>query len=145
MLELAKEREEHGDGLEEEKEEEQTEEQKRSRVESCCPSCTFFIVSNVFLMQLSRVRSRLVWVLEVKVVNQLRYMSKLISQQPGCFFVCTFVSGPMDEVQEFTVLVSMVDLQIEDLFDLVFSFTIYIDQRRQNFHMIGDCVRCCRF
>ena len=61
-------------------------------------------------MQLSRVRSRLVWVLEVKVINQLKHMSELISQQPGSFFICTFVSGPMDEVQEFAIPVLTVNL-----------------------------------
>ena len=90
-------------------------------------------------------RSRLVQVLEVKVVNQLRHMSKAISQQPRRFFVCTFISGPTDKVQEFAIPTSMADLQVEDLFDLVLSFAIDVDWRWQSLYMIGDCVRCCRF
>ena len=78
-------------------------------------------------------------------MNQLRCMSKLVSQQPGSFFICTFISGPMDEVQEFAVPVSMSDLRIKDLFNLVFSFTVDVDQRWQSLHMIGDHVRCYRF
>ena len=65
----------------------------------------------------------------MKVMNELRCMSELISQQSGSFFVCTFVSGPTDEVQEFAVLASMVNLRVEDLFDLVLSFTVNVDQR----------------
>ena len=66
-------------------------------------------------MRLSGVRSGLIWVLEMKVMNELRCMSELVSQQPGSFFVCTLVSGPTDEVQEFAIPVSTVDLQVEDL------------------------------
>ena len=84
-------------------------------------------------------------VLDMKVVNELRHMSKLVSQQPRHFFVCTFISGPMDKVQEFAMPVSTVDLQVEDLFNLVLSFTINVDQRWWSLYMIGDCVRCCRF
>ena len=105
----------------------------------------FFHSYNIFLMQSSRVRSGLVQVLEVKVMNQLRHMSELVSQQPRCFFVCTFISGPTDKVQEFAVPVSMVNLRVKDLFDLVLSFTINVDQRWQSLYMIGDHVRCCRF
>ena len=76
----------------------------------------------------------------MKVVNKLRHMSELISQQSGSFFVCTFVSGPMDEVQEFAVLVSMVNLRVEDLFDLVLSFTVNVDQRWWSLYTIGDRV-----
>ena len=74
-------------------------------------------------------RSRLVRVSEMKVVNVLRCMSELVSQQPGSFFVCTFISRPMDKVQEFAVLALTVDLQVEDLFDLILSFAINVDQR----------------
>ena len=96
-------------------------------------------------MQLSRVRSRLVQVSEMKVVNELRCMSELVSQQPGGFFVCTFVSGPTDEVQEFAIPVSTVDLRVEDLFDLILSFTINVDQRWWSLYTIGDRVWYCRF
>ena len=78
-------------------------------------------------------------------MNQLRHMSKVISQQPGSFFICTFVSGPMDEVQEFAIPVSMVDLQVENLFNLILSFTINVNWRWQSLYTIGDCVWCCRF
>ena len=61
-------------------------------------------------MRLSGVRSGLVRVSEMKVMNELKHMSELVSQQPGGFFVCTFVSGPTDEVQEFAIPVSTVDL-----------------------------------
>ena len=96
-------------------------------------------------MRLSRVRSRLVQVSEMIVMNKLRRMSELISQQPGSFFVCTFVSRPTDEVQEFAILASTVDLRVEDLFDLILSFAINVDQRWQSLHTIGDHVWCCRF
>ena len=96
-------------------------------------------------MQLSGVRSGLVQVLEMKVMNELRCMSELVSQQPRCFFICTFVSRPMDEVQEFAIPASMVNLQVEDLFNLILSFTINVNQRWQSLYTIGDCVRCCRF
>ena len=78
-------------------------------------------------------------------MNELRCMSELISQQPGSFFVCTFISRPMDEVQEFAIPALMVDLQVEDLFDLVLSFAINVDRRWQSLYMIGDHVWCCRF
>ena len=90
-------------------------------------------------------KSRLVQVLEVKVMNQLRHMSKLVSQQPGSFFVCTFISKPTDEVQEFAILASMVDLRVEDLFDLILSFAIDVNQRWWSLYRIGDHVWCCRF
>ena len=90
-------------------------------------------------------RSGLVRVSEMKVVNELRRMSKLVSQQPGGFFICTFISGPMDEVQEFAILASMVDLQVEDLFDLVLSFAVNVDWRWRSLYTIGDRVGCCRF
>ena len=48
-------------------------------------------------------------------------MFELVSQQSGSFFVCTFISGPTDKVQEFAILTLMVNLQVEDLFDLVLS------------------------
>ena len=83
--------------------------------------------------------------LEVKVVNQLRHISELVSQQPGSFFVCTFVSRPTDKVQEFAVPASTVDLRVEDLFDLVLSFAVDVDQRWRSLYTIGDRVRCCRF
>ena len=78
-------------------------------------------------------------------MNKLRCMSELVCQLPGSFFVCTFVSGPMGEVQEFAILVSMVNLQVKDLFDLVLSFTINVDQRWRSLYTIGDRVWCCRF
>ena len=90
-------------------------------------------------------RSELVWVSEVKVMNQLKHMSKLVSQQPGSFFVCTFVSRPTDEVQEFAIPASMVDLRVEDLFDLVLSFAVNVDQRWWSLYTIWDRVWCCRF
>ena len=72
-------------------------------------------------------------------------MSELVSQQPRRFFICTFVSGPTDEVQEFAVLASMVDLQVEDLFDLILSFAVDVDWRWRSLYTIGDRVWCCRF
>ena len=72
-------------------------------------------------------------------------MSELVSQQPRHFFICAFVSRPMDEVQEFAVLASMVDLQVKDLFDLILSFAVDVDWRWRSLYMIGDRVRCCRF
>ena len=90
-------------------------------------------------------KSGLVQVLEVKVMNQLRHMSEFISQQPGSFFVCTFISRPTDEVQEFAIPVLMVNLQVEDLFDLILSFTVNVDWRWQSLYTIGDHVWCCRF
>ena len=78
---------------------------------------------------MSGVRSRLVQVLEMEVVNQLRCISELISQQPGCFFACTFVTGPVDEVQEFAIPAPVVNLEVEDIFDLILSFTTNVDQR----------------
>ena len=81
----------------------------------------------------------------MKVVNELRHMSELVSQQPRSLFVCTFISGPTDEVQEFAILASMVNLQVEDLLDLVLSFTIDVDQRWWSLYTIGDHVWCCRF
>ena len=96
-------------------------------------------------MQSSGVKSGLVQVLEVNVVNQLRHMSELISQQPRCFFICTFISGPTDEIWEFVILVLTVNLQVEDLFNLIFSFAVDVDQKWWSLYMIGDHVRCCRF
>ena len=78
-------------------------------------------------------------------MNELRCMSELISQQPRCFFICTFISGLTDEVQEFAIPVLMVDLQVEDLFDLILSFTINVDWRWWSLYTIGDHVWCCRF
>ena len=78
--------------------------------------------------------------MDMKVVNELRRMSKLVSQQPRCFFICTFVSGLTDEVQEFAVPASMVDLQVEDLFDLILSFAVNVDQRWRSLYTIGDRV-----
>ena len=48
-------------------------------------------------------------------------MSELISQYLGSFFIYTFISGPIDEIQEFAVLASMVNLGVENLFNLVLS------------------------
>ena len=122
---------------------------QRSRsevVESCrCPMYIFFHSDNVCSTRSSGVRSRLVQVSEVKVVNQLRCMSELVSQQPGSFFVCTFISGPMDEVQEFAVPALTVNLRVKDLFDLILSFAINVDQRWWSLYMIGDHIGCCRF
>ena len=78
-------------------------------------------------------------------MNQLRSISKLISQQLGCFFIYTFIIRPMNEVQEFAILVLMVDLGVEDIFDLILSSTIDVEQRWQSLQTIWDCVRCCRF
>ena len=72
-------------------------------------------------------------------------VSLLVSKQPRCFFICTFIFGPMDEVQKFAILALMVDLRVEDLFDLILSFTVDIDWRWQSLHMIRDCVWCYRF
>ena len=69
----------------------------------------------------------LIWISEMKVVNQLRHMSELISQQPRSFFICTFVSRPMDKVQEFAIPALTVNLQVEDLFNLVLSFTVNVN------------------
>ena len=119
---------------------------RRSRIESRRHLCTYlFIVIHVFSTRLSGVRSRLVQVSEVKVVNQLRRMSELVSQQPGSLFVCTFVSGPTDEVQELAIPASTVDLRVEDFFNLILSFAVNVDQRWQSLYMIGDYVGCCRF
>ena len=96
-------------------------------------------------MRSSRVRSGLVWVSEVKVMNQLRHMSELISQQPGSLFVCTFVSRPTDKVQELAILVSMVNLQVKDLFNLILSFAVDVNWRWRSLYTIGDHVGCCRF
>ena len=90
-------------------------------------------------------RSRLVQVLEMKVVNELRCMSELVSKQPRCFFVCTSIFGPTDKVQEFVILASTVDLRVKDLFDLILSFAINVDQRWWSLQKIGDCVWCYRF
>ena len=78
-------------------------------------------------------------------MNKLRCISKLVSQQLRCFFVCTFVSGLTDKVQEFAIVASMVNLQVKDLFDLVFSFVVDVNQRWWSLHTIEDYVRCCRF
>ena len=90
-------------------------------------------------------RSGLVQVSEMKVVNKLRRISELVSQQPAGFFICTFISGLTDEVQEFAIPVLMVDLQVEDLFNLVLSFAVNVNQRWWSLYTIGDHVRCCRF
>ena len=78
-------------------------------------------------------------------MNQLRCMSELVSQQLGSFFICTFISRPMDEVQEFAIPASTVNLRVEDLFDLILSFTVDVNQRWQSLYTIGDHVGCCRF
>ena len=78
-------------------------------------------------------------------MNQLRRMSKLVSQQPRSFFICTFISGPTDKVQEFAVPVSMVNLRVKDLFNLILSFAVDVTQRWWSLHTIGDCVKCCGF
>ena len=51
----------------------------------------------------------------------------------------------MDEVQEFAILASTVDLRVEDLFDLVLSFAVDVDWRWRSLYTIGDCVWYCRF
>ena len=76
----------------------------------------------------------------MKVVNKLRCMSELVSKQPKCFFICTFIFGPIDKGQEFAILALTVDLRVEDLFDLILSFTVDVDQRWQSLHTIGDRV-----
>ena len=90
-------------------------------------------------------RSGLVQVSEMKVVNELRCMSELVSQQLRSLFICTFISRPMDEIQEFAILALMVDLRVKDLFDLILSLTVDVDWRWWSLYMIRDHVRCCRF
>ena len=80
----------------------------------------------------------------MKVVNKLRHVSELVSQQPRSFFVCTFISRPTDKVQEFAILVLTVNLRVEDFFDLILSFAVNVDQKWWSLYMIWDHVGCCR-
>ena len=46
-------------------------------------------------------RTRFVWVLDVKVINEFLGVVEFIGRDPGGFFVSAFISGPLYKVPEF--------------------------------------------
>ena len=54
-------------------------------------------------------------------------MSKFRCEDPQGFFVIAFVAGPLDKVEKFAGMMSVVDLGVEDLRDFKFMFIVDCD------------------
>ena len=56
------------------------------------------------------------------------------------FFFGSFVSSPFDKVLQFAVVLS-VKLGVEDFGDLIFEFTVDVDQRKRWLDVVRDGVQ----
>ena len=75
----------------------------------------------------------------VEVRDSFRSVFKFRGGNPRGFFFGSFVSSPLDEVLQLA-FVLLVELGVEDLRDLVFWFTVDVDQRRRWLDAVGDGV-----
>ena len=89
-------------------------------------------------------RSRLVWTSMMEVRDSLRGMHKFRSWQPRCFLVSPFISGPLNQIQEFAG-VAFVDLGVEHFRDFVLKVSVNLFRRRQREYSIRNCVWSDRF
>ena len=65
-------------------------------------------------------------------------MSKFSCKYPRGFLVCAFITHPLDQVQQFTGVTSVIDLGIEDFGDFKLGFIVYHDGRWGWVNSIGD-------
>ena len=71
-------------------------------------------------------------------------MIKLHGKEPQSFLVSTCISRPVDKVEKLVVMPSPIHLRVEDFFNLVFNFSINLDQRQwrldsiQNGAQVGE-------
>ena len=69
-------------------------------------------------------RFRFVWVAEVEGLQQLWCVPQISCGNPGCFFICSFVSRPMDEVVKCIIRAEMaVQFGVQYLADFIFNVT----------------------
>ena len=61
-------------------------------------------------------------------------------RDPQGFFFSSFISSPFDEVLQLAFVLS-VKLGVKDFRDLIFRFTVDVDQRRRWLDVVGDGVR----
>ena len=73
--------------------------------------------------------ARLGWVGHMIVHDQFRCISKLCGKDPGGLLVSTSIPGPVDKIQQFAVMVALINLRVEDLGDLKLWLAIYEDRR----------------
>jgi hypothetical protein len=56
----------------------------------------------------------------MKVVDDFLSVSKFVGEDPRVFFICTFITCPLDIVRERTSSSSLVDFGVEDVCDFEF-------------------------
>jgi len=70
-------------------------------------------------------------------------MSKFGCKYPRDFFVSAFIACPSDKVENFTGMVSVVELGVENLRDFKFGFIINSDVQKQRLNSFGVWVWEC--
>ena len=69
--------------------------------------------------------ARLGWVGRMIVHDQFGCISELCGKDPGGLLVGTGIPSPVDEIQQFAVMVALIDLRVKDLGDLKLWLAIY--------------------
>src|SRR5882724_3942669 len=76
----------------------------------------------------------------MEIRDKFGRMSEFSCEYPRGLLVCAFVTHPPDQVQQFTGVMSVIDLGIEDFGDFKLRFVAYHDGRRWGLDSIGDRV-----
>ena len=85
--------------------------------------------------------ARLVRVSLVEVRDELCSVFKFGGEDHLSLVTGALISGPPDEIEEWTCLAATVDLGVEDFGDLVLLFSVDLDRRWRRLDAVGDGVR----
>ena len=84
--------------------------------------------------------TRFIWILLMEVVDQLRGITQFSSQEPRCFFVGTFITGPSNQIEKLAEASLVIQFQVEDFGDLIFQFTIHQNWWARRLNLIWNGV-----
>ena len=84
------------------------------------------------------VRARLIRILYMVPSDEFGGMAKFGGKKSQSFFVGTSISSPADEVEEWAVTPSPINLRVEDFLDFIFNFSINLNQRWQRLNPVQN-------